>query len=101
MFVGGQVTGILSLQNVDEENAFTKSHVRLLQTLAASMSVALENARLWEQENLYRKALERNLRSGARSRRDFTLWISPIQKAGRLPPPCSLPVRLPGISMMI
>lgn len=64
MFVGGQVTGILSLQNVDEENAFTKSHVRLLQTLAASMSVALENARLWEQENLYRKALEREFEIG-------------------------------------
>ncbi len=64
MLVGGQVTGILSLQNVDRENAFDNSDVRLLQTLAASMSVALENARLWEQEELYRKALEREFEIG-------------------------------------
>lgn len=64
MIVSGQVTGILSLQHVDRENAFDESDVRLLQTLAASMSVALENARLWEQENLYRKALEREFEIG-------------------------------------
>lgn len=49
MMVGDQVTGILSIQNVDRENAFDESDVRLLQTLAASMSVALENARLFEE----------------------------------------------------
>jgi serine phosphatase RsbU (regulator of sigma subunit) len=47
MMVGDQVTGILSLQHIDRENAFDESDVRLLQTLAASMSVALENARLF------------------------------------------------------
>ncbi len=64
MIVGDQVTGILSLQDVDQENAFDESVVRLLQTLADSMSVALENARLWEQESLYRKALEREFEIG-------------------------------------
>ncbi len=64
MIVGDQVTGILSLQDVDKENAFDEPVVRLLQTLAASMSVALENARLWEQENLYRQALEREFEIG-------------------------------------
>ena len=49
MLVGAQVTGILSVQNVERENAFDDSDVRLLQTFAASMSIALENARLYEQ----------------------------------------------------
>jgi serine phosphatase RsbU (regulator of sigma subunit) len=49
MLVGDQVTGILSLQNVEQEFAFTESDVRLLQTMGASMSVALENARLFDE----------------------------------------------------
>ncbi len=49
MIVGDQVTGILSLQHIDCENAFDETDVRLLQTLAASMSVALENARLFDE----------------------------------------------------
>ena len=70
-FIGSQVTGILSLQNIDQENAFTESDVRLLQTLAASMSLALENARLWEQEHLYRKAMEREFEIGRQIQAGF------------------------------
>ena len=43
---GDEVRGRISLQNVDRKNAFTESDVRLLTTLAGSLSVALENARL-------------------------------------------------------
>ena len=39
-------TGVISLQNVDRPHAFTDSDQQLLETLAASLSVALENARL-------------------------------------------------------
>jgi PAS domain S-box-containing protein len=46
LIVGGRATGVLSLQNVDREHAFTKADERLLTTLAGSLSVALENARL-------------------------------------------------------
>lgn len=49
MLSGGQVSGILSVQNVDRENAFDESDVRLLEMFAASMSIALENARLYEE----------------------------------------------------
>ena len=51
MRVGARVTGVMSLQNLDQENAFTESDVRLLQTLASSMSVAIENARLFDETN--------------------------------------------------
>ena len=64
MIVGDEAIGVISLQNIDQENAFTEADLRLLTTLSNSMSVALENARLWEQEKLYRKALERELEIG-------------------------------------
>jgi serine phosphatase RsbU (regulator of sigma subunit) len=71
MIVGDQVTGILSLQDIDQEYAFDDAVVRLLQTLAASMSVALENARLWEQESLYRRSLEREFEIGRAIQQSF------------------------------
>jgi PAS domain S-box-containing protein len=46
LIVGDAVTGRISLQNLDRTNAFTESDARLLTTLASSLSVALENARL-------------------------------------------------------
>ena len=49
LLVGGEVTGRISLQNLDREHAFSEGDVRLLTTLAASLSVALENARLFEE----------------------------------------------------
>ena len=42
----GQPIGVISLQNVDREHAFTETDQRLLTTLAGSLSVALDNARL-------------------------------------------------------
>src|SRR5258708_30760554 len=56
--VGDKVTGYVSLQNIDEENAFSFSDVRLLGTLANSMSVALENARLFDETNRLLKETE-------------------------------------------
>ena len=47
MIQGGRVIGVISLQNLDRENAFSEAEVRLLQTLSTSMSLALETARLF------------------------------------------------------
>ena len=46
LIVAGKATGVISLQNVDREHAFSESDQQLLETLAGSLSVALENARL-------------------------------------------------------
>jgi signal transduction histidine kinase len=59
MFEGHRVTGILSVQNLDRENAFDESDIRLLQMFAASMSIALENARLYEESRQHAVLIER------------------------------------------
>src|SRR5262249_35109366 len=46
LVAGGRAAGVISLQNVDREHAFDEDDQRLLSTLAGSLSVALENARL-------------------------------------------------------
>jgi K+-sensing histidine kinase KdpD/CheY-like chemotaxis protein/ligand-binding sensor domain-containing protein len=58
MMVGDAVKGSVSLQNVDKENAFTDSDLRLLTTITNSMSVALENARLFDETNRLLKETE-------------------------------------------
>ena len=49
MLVGGEVVGMIDLHADAHEHAFTEADLRLLETLAASMSVALENARLFDE----------------------------------------------------
>ena len=46
LVVGDEARGVITLQNLDREHAFSDGDVRLLTTMAASLSVALENARL-------------------------------------------------------
>ncbi|MEO6290961.1 MAG: GAF domain-containing protein, partial [Ginsengibacter sp.] len=61
MILAGEIIGMISLQDVDKENAFTESDISLLTTLANSMSVALENARLFEETNrLLKEMKQRN-----------------------------------------
>ncbi|MEA2136783.1 MAG: hypothetical protein QOC68_4693, partial [Solirubrobacteraceae bacterium] len=47
--VGSKVSGVISLQNLDRDDAFSESDLELLTTLAASLSVALENVRLFDE----------------------------------------------------
>ena len=58
MIAGGEINGVISLQNLDQENAFPESDVKLLNTLANSMSVALENARLFDETTRLLKETE-------------------------------------------
>jgi len=51
LMIGNEAKGVIALQNIDHENAFSDSDLRLLTTLASSMSVALENARLFDETN--------------------------------------------------
>jgi GAF domain-containing protein/CheY-like chemotaxis protein/tetratricopeptide (TPR) repeat protein len=61
LLVGDEVRGVISLQNIQRENAFNQADIRLLETLANSMSVALENARLFDEtQRLLKETEQRN-----------------------------------------
>jgi PAS domain S-box-containing protein len=74
---------VISLQNNEQENAFSESDLRLLTTLANSMSIALENARLFDetqrQERLA-KETQRRLADIINFLPDATLVIDPEGK---------------------
>ena len=71
LMAGRVVKGYISLQNSDDYDAFSESDVRLLQTLANSMSVALENARLFDETQRLFQA-EREARQQAETLRSIT-----------------------------
>ncbi len=58
LIIGDKITSYVTLQNIDRENAFSESDVRLLETLSNSMSVALENARLFDETSRLLKETE-------------------------------------------
>jgi signal transduction histidine kinase/CheY-like chemotaxis protein/putative methionine-R-sulfoxide reductase with GAF domain len=61
LVVGDQVRGLIDIADMQKEHAFSDADVRLLQTLASSMSVALENARLFDEtQRLLKETEERN-----------------------------------------
>lgn len=47
MIAGDQVIGVISVQNPEQEGLFTEADLRLLTTMAATVSVAVQNARLF------------------------------------------------------
>ena len=58
LITDNEVKGFISLQNIEKENAFSESDISLSSTLASSMSVALENARLFDETQHLLKATE-------------------------------------------
>ena len=59
LMVGKEIKGMIHIASLDKDNAYADSDLRLLQTLANSMSVALENARLFDEtQRLFKEAQE-------------------------------------------
>ena len=58
---GDKVIGGISVENYEREDAFNELNIRLMQTIAASMGVALENARLFDEtQRLLKETEQRN-----------------------------------------
>ena len=65
ILVGEEVTGVISIQNTTRENAFDEANARLLETIAATVGAALQNAQLYgamEQEVQVRKRAEEEIK---------------------------------------
>jgi signal transduction histidine kinase/CheY-like chemotaxis protein len=58
MFAGDRILGAIILENYEREAAFGEAEVRLVSTVAASMGVALENARLFDETQRLLKVTE-------------------------------------------
>ncbi|MBI4631983.1 MAG: GAF domain-containing protein [Chloroflexi bacterium] len=58
LVVGKEIKGMIGIASLEKENAYGDSDLRLLQTLANSMSVALESARLFDEAQESRAAAE-------------------------------------------
>ncbi len=58
LFGGGRVIGTLQLTDEEREHAFSASEIRLLETLANTMSIALDNARLFDETQRLLKETE-------------------------------------------
>ena len=73
LVIGAQARGLITLANTEREHAFSESDVRLLQTLANSMSIALENARLFkaEQERVAELAVINSVQEALASKLDL------------------------------
>ena len=55
---GSEMIGVLSVQSTEQENRFSENDLRLLNTIAANVGVALYNARLFDETQQARAAAE-------------------------------------------
>ena len=77
MLVGNEARGIVSLQNLDKENAFSTSDIDLLTTLTNSMSQSLENARLFNETQRLLNQMEREMALARKAQKSILPMRSP------------------------
>jgi sigma-B regulation protein RsbU (phosphoserine phosphatase) len=79
-----RLLGVLDLES-ERYNAFSNRHQQLLSTLASSMAIALENARLYEQLQTEEQKLEEDLQMARRVQQHLlpraTPWLRGLQLA--------------------
>lgn len=58
VLVGGQAVGVLAVQNFEQTNRYDPDHLRILEIVAGQAAVAMENARLFAEQQRNAKQLE-------------------------------------------
>ena len=77
MLVGNEARGVVSLQNLDIENAFSTSDIELLMTLTNSMSQSLENARLFNETQRLLSQMESEMALARQAQKSILPMRSP------------------------
>ncbi len=77
LLIGNEARGIVSLQNLDIENAFSTSDIDLLTTLTNSMSQSLENARLFNETQRLLNLMEREMGLARQAQKSILPMQSP------------------------
>jgi len=77
MLVANEARGIVSLQNLDIENAFSTSDIELLTTLTNSMSQSLENARLFDETQRLLNQMESEMALARQAQKSILPMRSP------------------------
>jgi GAF domain-containing protein len=85
--LGDEVIGVLSAQSTEREGLFEEGDVRLLTTIAANVGVAIQNARLFEQEQqrARREQILREVTTQVRKSVDIqTIMRTTVQEVGQV-----------------
>lgn len=100
---GGQTIGVLDIQST-EPNAFNREDIEILDTLADQVSMAISNARLYEemQKNLLESEMlyRRNLLAGWKKLSQIQ-QIAGVQRSGMTASLYTQPIPLPGAEEVI
>jgi GAF domain-containing protein len=78
IFSGEEVIGVVSVQSLEQENRFTQADLRLLNTISANLSAAIQNARLYDsvqQELAERKKAEEALQESEQHLADIINFL--------------------------
>lgn len=71
IFVGDEVTGVISIQSTHREGVFDESSLRLLETIAATVGTAIQNAQLYgamQEEVVVRQRAEEEIKLSLREK---------------------------------
>src|SRR5207244_13558384 len=85
--LGDEVIGVRSAQSTEREGLFEEGDVRLLTTIAANVGVAIQNARLFEQEQqrARREQILREVTTQVRKSVDIqTIMQTTVQEVGQV-----------------
>ncbi|MES1220765.1 MAG: GAF domain-containing protein, partial [Bacteroidota bacterium] len=83
--VGDEIIGVLSVQTTAEENRFNENDLRLLNTIAASVGVALRKARLFEEVQSAKMEAETARKAAEKANAAKSAFLSTVSHELRTP----------------